>query len=194
MSGARVTLLAFCLAVPAVSSAAEDAVAKSTSIAEGVPNFREVAPGVYRGGHPTAAGWEFLRSKGVKTVVKLHLPSEGSDDEAAALGMTVIDASGPPATIKDVFGAPKPERLGLAVESLRDESLRPIFVHCLHGEDRTGLIVGFYRVLHDGKTKEVAYKEMRLYGFHRSLRGLRAVWKRFNGRSIPGLRRKGENE
>lgn len=189
MSGARVALLAFCLAVPAVSRAAEDAVAKSTSIAEGVPNFLEVAPGVYRGGHPTSAGWAYLKAKGVRTVVRLHLPSEGSDDEAEALGMTVIDASGPPATIKDVFGAPKPERLKLAVESLNDESLRPVYVHCLHGEDRTGLIVGLYRVLHGGQTKVAAYREMRRHGFHRSLRGLRAVWKRFDGRSIPGIPR-----
>ncbi|MBI2387006.1 MAG: tyrosine-protein phosphatase [Elusimicrobia bacterium] len=189
MSGPRIALtLAFCLAVPAVARAADETVAPSTSTAEGVPNFREVSPGVYRGGHPTAAGWAFLRGKGVRTVVKLHLASEGSDDEAAALGMTVIDASGPPATIKDVFGAPEPERLMLAVESLRDESLRPVYVHCLHGEDRTGLVVGLYRVLHDGKTKAAAYREMRLHGFHRSLRGLRAVWKRFNGRSIPGVR------
>lgn len=151
-----------------------------------IPNFREVAPGVYRGGHPTTEGWELLKEKGVKTVVRLHLESEGDDKEAAALGMTVIDASGPPATLKDVFGAPKPERLKLAVAALNDESLRPVYVHCLHGEDRTGLIVALYRVLHDGKTKAEAYKEMQKHGFHRSLRGLRAVWKRFDGKSIPG--------
>lgn len=154
---------------------------------EGIPNFREVAPGVYRGGHPNAEGWAYLKAKGVRTVVRLHLPSEGSDDEAEALGMTLIDASGPPATVKDVFGAPKPERLKLAVDSLRDESLRPVFVHCLHGQDRTGLIVGLYRVLHDGRTKDAAYEEMHRHGFHRSLRGLRTVWKRFNGKSIPGV-------
>lgn len=154
---------------------------------EGIPNFREVSPGVYRGGHPTSAGWAYLKAKGVKTVVKLHLPSEGSDDEAVGLGMTVIDASGPPSTLEDVLGAPKPDRIKLAVESLRDESLRPVYVHCLHGEDRTGLIVGLYRVLHDGRTKDAAYKEMRLYGFHRSLRGLRKVWRRFDGKSIPGV-------
>lgn len=162
------------------------ATAQAQELSTGVPNFREVAPGVYRGGHPTAEGWGFLKEKGVKTVVRLHLSSEGDDKEAAALGMTVIDASGPPSTLKDVFGAPKPERLKLAVAALNDESLRPVYVHCLHGEDRTGLIVGLYRVLHEGRTKAEAYQEMRKLGFHRSLRGLRAVWKRFDGKSIPG--------
>lgn len=181
--------LVLCLLSAGLGRAAEAPVAASSATVEGIPNFREVAPGVYRGGHPTAAGWAYLKAKGVKTVVRLHLPSEGSDDEAEALGMALIDASGPPATIKDVFGAPKPERIKLAVDSLRDESLRPVYVHCLHGQDRTGLIVGLYRVLHDGRTKDAAYAEMRLHGFHRSLRGLRGVWKRFNGRTIPGVER-----
>lgn len=179
--------IALALLLCAASAAAEAPVAPSSAAVAGIPNFREVAPGVYRGGHPTAEGWAYLKAKGVRTVVRLHLPSEGSDDEAEALGMTLIDASGPPATVKDVFGAPTPERLKLAVDSLRDESLRPVYVHCLHGQDRTGLIVGLYRVLHDGRTKDAAYEEMRRHGFHRSLRGLRTVWKRFNGKSVPGV-------
>ena len=153
---------------------------------EAIPNFREVSPGVYRGGHPTKEGWALLKSKGVKTVIKLHTPGEGDDAEAAALGMTVIDASGPPATIKDVLGAPKPERIKLAVESLANSKNRPVYVHCLHGQDRTGLIVGLYRVLHEGLTKEAAYAEMLEIGFHPSLRGLRKIWKRFDGKAVPG--------
>lgn len=150
----------------------------------GVPNFREVIPGVYRGGQPTSEGWAYLKEKGVKTVVRLHLDSEGSDEEAVKLGMTVVDASGPPSEIGDVFGAPKPERIRLAVETLRDEKLRPVFVHCLHGQDRTGLIVGFFRVLHDGFTKKAAYAEMRKHKFHPALRGLHEAWERFDGKTL----------
>ena len=158
---------------------------RPSSSANGIPNFHEVGLGVYRGGQPTPAGWAFLKLKGVKTVVKLDLASEGSDEEAAKLGMTVIDASGPPSDLGDVLGAPKPERIRLAVETLRNESLRPIFVHCFHGQDRTGLIVGLYRVLHDHRTKKAAYKEMQKNGFHRSLHGLREVWEHFDGKTLP---------
>ncbi|MBI3549255.1 MAG: tyrosine-protein phosphatase [Elusimicrobia bacterium] len=158
----------------------------SDTAPHGVPNLVEVAPGVYRGGQPTTAGWAFLKSRGVRTVVKLNFASEGSDGEAQRLGMRVIDASGPPSEVRDVLERPNPERVRLAVDSLRDETLRPVFVHCLHGQDRTGLIVGLYRVLHDGFTKKAAYREMRKLGYHRSLRGLREFWEEFDGKAIRG--------
>ena len=179
-----VTGLALCL-LGGAGCRSDAARAPSDAPAAAIPNFHEVEPGVYRGGQPTKAGWVYLKAKGVRTVVKLDLPSEGSDDDARALGMTVIDASGPPSDLRNMFGAPKPERIRLAVDSLSDETLRPIFVHCSHGEDRTGLIVGFYRVLHDHQPKELAYAEMRAHGFHRSLRGLRTLWKRFDGKTLP---------
>ena len=151
----------------------------------GIPNFRVVTSGVYRGGQPTAEGWAYLKSKGVKTVVMLHLPSEGTDEEAAKLGMTVVDASGPPSDLGNILGAPKPERIRLAVETLQNESLWPVYVHCLHGQDRTGLIVGLFRVLHDHYTKEMAYKEMRANKFHPALHGLHEIWERFDGKTLP---------
>lgn len=151
-----------------------------------IPNFHEVSTGVYRGGQPTTEGWAFLKSKGVKTVVKLNFESEGSDKEAEALGMTVIDASGPPSELKNMFRAPKPEKIRLAIEALRDRKNRPIYIHCLHGQDRTGLVVALFRVIEEGRTKAEAYKEMRKLGFHRSLRGLHEMWESFNGKSLPG--------
>jgi protein tyrosine/serine phosphatase len=154
----------------------------------GIPNFRVVDAEVYRGGQPTAEGWAYLKSRGVKTVVKLDLISEGSDEAAANLGMTVVDASGPPSSYLDVYGAPKPERIRLAVSTLQDENLRPVFVHCLHGQDRTGLIVGLFRVLTDHYPKPMAYKEMRENGFHPALHGLHEIWENFDGKSLPAGR------
>lgn len=153
--------------------------------APGVPHFMEVSPGVYRGGQPTSEGWIFLRSKGVKTVVKLDLPAEGTDEGAQEAGMTVVDASGPPSELSNVFGAPTNENLAKAVRSLRDKSLRPVFVHCAHGDDRTGLVVGMYRVLEEGWSKPRAYDEMRANGFHPVLRGLHAAWERFDPHAPP---------
>ena len=50
------------------------------------------------------------------------------------------------------------------------------YVHCEHGQDRTGLTIGIYRVQHDGWTKEKAYNEMIAHGFHKSLHGLDDFW------------------
>lgn len=159
------------------------------TVTNGISNFKEVAPGIYRGGQPTDEGWAYLHSKGVKTVIKLDLVSEGSDEKAIGYGMTVVDASGPPSTQAnspfEFTKAPDPVRIRLAVQSLADPKLQPVYVHCSHGEDRTGLVVGLYRVIHDGWTKERAFEEMKANGFHSSLSGLLKVWSDFDGKTLP---------
>lgn len=46
-----------------------------------------------------------------------------------------------------------------AVSLLQNESLHPIYVHCRHGRERTGLIIAAYRV-RTGTSVEAAYNEM----------------------------------
>jgi protein tyrosine/serine phosphatase len=152
----------------------------------GLMNFQKVEDGIYRGGQPTSKdSWAYLKSLGIKTVIKLDLAAEGSDEEAGTLDMAVVDASGPPSNASDFLKAPKPEKIKLALDKLKNKSLRPVYVHCLHGEDRTGLIVGLYRVLNNGYTKEQAFKEMLDNGFHTSLHGLNEVWEKFDGKTLP---------
>ena len=156
----------------------------------GVSNFHVVSHHIYRGGQPTPDGWKALQTLGVKTVIRLDFPAEGANDEEQIavldLKMKVVDASGSPSTLFDKGQAPTPEKIRLAIERLGDRSLQPIYVHCLHGQDRTGLIVGFYRVLHDHYSKEEAYQEMLDYGFHPDLfPGLVKVWEDFDGKTLP---------
>ncbi|WP_411712908.1 protein-tyrosine phosphatase family protein [Neisseria wadsworthii] len=48
----------------------------------------------------------------------------------------------------------------------------PVSVHCYHGADRTGLIVGRYRIIYQGWPVEAAKQEMQQgpYGYH-------SIWK-----------------
>jgi len=180
------TALACCATILQADTSTDANAAMAAEAAKnGVPNFHVVDVGVYRGGQPTAAGWAYLKSKGIKTDVKLDLASEGSDNEAARLGMTVVDASGPPSDLKNFFEAPTRDRIRLAVRTLEDASSRPVYVHCLHGQDRTGLVVGLYRVHHDHYTKSKAFKEMRNLGFHWEFLGLLDLWEDFDGRALP---------
>lgn len=57
------------------------------------------------------------------------------------------------------------------------------YVHCERGQDRTGLIVGVYRVKVEHWTKADAYQEMLKHGFHPILRGLCWSWQE-DGRCI----------
>lgn len=172
-------------------------------------NFYEVVPGgIFRGGQPTRAQMETLiKEKKIKTVVKLDLKSEervdatdNFDEEAVVkeLGIAIVDASTPPSTLTlpNSFRDPDYNKIRLAVETLEDESKWPIYVHCKHGQDRTGLVVGLFRVLNANKNihKDInaAYQEMKDYKFH-PLPGLLEYWRKFeklNGKELPKSERR----
>jgi len=155
------------------------------NVSHGIPNFTAVSPGIYRGGQPDEEGWAYLKKLGVKTVIKLNYEYEGSDREAAELGMTIVDASMPPSNYADFYRTPPAEKIRTALQILRDEGTHPVYVHCLHGQDRTGLVVGIYRVLQEHYTKEKAYQEMLDNNFHSWFPGLSGFWEQFNGRDLP---------
>jgi tyrosine-protein phosphatase SIW14 len=56
------------------------------------------------------------------------------------------------------------------VESLRilKNGAKPIIVHCKHGSDRTGVVMGMYRIIFENWSKEEALDELQNggYGFH----------------------------
>lgn len=145
-------------------------------LTHGVPNFATVEPGVYRGGQPTEAGWKYLKSIGVSYDVKLNTWDEASDLGAFAAGMFVQD-DGIIDFWEQTLGRPNGYAVDSAVQSLINKGNHPgIFIHCEHGQDRTGLVVAIYRVRVCGWSKADAEKEMLARGFHKDLRGLWDFW------------------
>ncbi len=142
-------------------------------VVNGVPNFAEVAAGIYRGGQPNAQGWQFLRALGVTNIVKLN--REVVDQPAD--GMNVYSIPLPPATIWELFQKPCSNDVVRAVQAMK---LRGTYVHCRHGRDRTGLVVGCYRMWIDGWNEAAAAREMDAMGFRWSIPGLNAFWKSAN--------------
>jgi hypothetical protein len=135
----------------------------------GIPNLAEVEPGVWRGGQPTEAGWLWLQEQGVKSVVKLDTLGEGNDSPARELGMTV--SCYPINFCEQVCTRPRPCQLEQAVQHIHSGT----YIHCKHGQDRTGLAVACYR-LKEGWSKKDAEKEMMQHGFHKMLQGLYGCW------------------
>jgi tyrosine-protein phosphatase SIW14 len=138
----------------------------------GIPNLNTVSSTqhIYRGGQPTNEGWDYLKSLGVTTVIKLNELSEGSDAYAESIGMKVYYY---PFSISQQIG------LKVIPDSLVNGAVNKIsnntYIHCEHGQDRTGLIVACYR-LKTGYTKEQAQQEMLQLGFHKLLIGLWDYW------------------
>ena len=144
--------------------------ASVTPSTNGIPHFRLVEqPSIYRGGQPDLAGWKWLKGAGVSNVVKLNEQDEASDKPAIALGMKLNYF--PVDTLQQLLSGPDRAAMCSAVGKISPGT----YVHCEHGEDRTGLVIGLYR-LTEGTNAAAAWSEMIEYGFHPALLGLKGFW------------------
>ena len=136
--------------------------------------FFEVSPGIYRSAQPQVDDMQDLKELGIKTILTL------SDDMAAvtaerraARALGIVFISHP----MDGFWAPEDSHVDATLAVLKDTNNYPILVHCKHGQDRTGVIIGLHRVLAEGWQPEHAYEEMLDRGFHRILIFLKGYFK-----------------
>lgn len=154
----------------------------------GIPNLFAVEQDILRGGTPTADGWTYLKGQGITDVVKLNTEAESTDSVAEALGMVIHRFPIP--WWRQVFLRPSQADMIAAVACIKPHT----FIHCgsdartaspdaqedntQGGEDRTGLVVGCFR-LSQGWTKADAYAEMISHTFHPALQGLQVRVSRF---------------
>jgi protein tyrosine/serine phosphatase len=159
-----------------------------TKYVHNVPNLVQVSPGLWRSGQPVNdADWKYLHDElGITQDVKLNFESEGSDDGAVRAGMTVHVLSIQPEGDKDLldnltntFVSPDRGNITEAERVIRGGG--GVLVHCTHGQDRTGLVLGIHRAEDEGWTKDAAYEEMLEHGFHPELHGLHEFWETFGG-------------
>jgi protein tyrosine/serine phosphatase len=130
-----------------------------------LPNFHEVHPYLYRGGEPTKAGLLKLKEMGIATIIDLRGSPEqvyNEEREAKALGMKTVNL---PMSSKAPTNKQVKTFLSQVESAAAASSSGPVFVHCAHGSDRTGCMVGIWRVTHEGWNYDKAYQEMRRYYF-----------------------------
>jgi tyrosine-protein phosphatase SIW14 len=138
---------------------------KAAVVRPDLPNFHEVQPFLYRSGEPSPAGLKNLKEMGVRTVIDLRAPSERHFDEeklAGIIGLNYINLvmTSEPPTQKQV------DTFISEVKKAKDnQAAGSVLVHCAHGSDRTGCMVGIWRVSQEGWNYEDAYAEMRKYWF-----------------------------
>jgi protein tyrosine/serine phosphatase len=128
--------------------------------------FHQVNSDLYRGGRPNAEGLKALADLGVKTILNIDNDSASIAEEtriAESLGLREISIplSG--------FWTPSDADVDRILAVMADPANAPIYIHCQHGHDRTGLLVGLYRIEIDHWTVADAWTEMLDLGFHRSL-------------------------
>ncbi len=133
--------------------------------APGVHNFTEVDEHIFRGGQPTQEGLKSLAKLGVKTIIDLRgNEQQGEKQEVEALGMKYLHFAMP------ALAAPTDERVAEVLKVLEDPAMStdwPVFIHCMRGKDRTGVIVACYRIKHQGWDNQKALEEAKQHGLSR---------------------------
>jgi protein tyrosine/serine phosphatase len=126
-----------------------------------IDNFGKISPTYYRGAQPKGRDYTDLAALGVKTLINLTSddasPDEKSMAEKAGLGYFQI-----PMTTHVV---PTVAQLAEFMKIVNDPAKQPVYVHCVGGKHRTGVMTAAYRMSHDGWTAERAFNEMKQYKF-----------------------------
>jgi Dual specificity phosphatase, catalytic domain len=128
----------------------------------GIPDFVEITPFLFRGSVPTHEGLQALARSGIQIIVDTRVNWTAKErKEARKLGMRYVKISW-----RCPF--PKDKVFARFLKLLRDNPGKKVYVHCLLGDDRTGMMIAAYRMADEGWTAEEAIREMRQYGFTKS--------------------------
>jgi len=146
-----------------------------------LPNFRHVNERLTAGAQPESGGIKKLAELGIKTIVNLRGEDERTRSEEAdakALGLRYYSVPMPG------LSRPSDEQVARVMAILDSEENWPVFVHCKRGADRTGTIIGCYRIAHEGWTADRALSEAKQYGMSWLERGMREYISDYHRRQI----------
>lgn len=128
----------------------------------------QVTPLIWRSGRPTQQALTDLYARGVRTIINLEDDPDVVAAEAAyAKKQGFVYYSYPTGS----FWQPEDKAMNEILQILRTTHVQ-VLVHCYHGEDRTGLVIGLERVLLEKWQTAQAHDEMLSLGFHEILLGL----------------------
>jgi tyrosine-protein phosphatase SIW14 len=136
----------------------------NASTEELLPNFHKVNEKLYRGGQPSKGAMKELAALGIKTVVNLRGEDEETRAEALEARAAGLRYHSEPLP---VYRRPNKRQVERVLSLIKDPQNWPVFVHCRHGEDRTGVIIAAYRISREGWSSEAARKEAKRYGMSR---------------------------
>jgi protein tyrosine/serine phosphatase len=126
-----------------------------------IDNFARVNAQYYRGAEPDDDQYARLAALGIKTIVDLRGDDTDVGDQRLAEGSGMKYTHMPMTTHQ----APTVEMIRTFLGIVGDPANQPVYVHCVGGRHRTGVMTAVYRMTHDGWTAEQAFKEMKQYKF-----------------------------
>jgi len=148
-------------AVLLVAALASPAAARANLSQVRIDNFGQVNDNYYRGAQPEGRDYSDLAAIGVKTLVNLTSddadPGERAMAERAGMGYFQIPMT--------THQPPTAAQLTEFMRIVNDPANQPVYVHCVGGRHRTGVMTAAYRMSEDGWTADRAFKEMKDFKF-----------------------------
>jgi protein tyrosine/serine phosphatase len=138
----------------------------------GLKNFAVVSEALSRGAQPTAEGFAELKRRGVKTIVNLR-SAHTDREKLAGTGLQYVE-------IPCHAWHPELDDVLKFLKVALDPKNQPVFVHCEHGSDRTGMMVAVYRIVEQDWTSDDAVKELPTFHFHPIFGEVVAYLKKFD--------------
>ena len=154
-------LVRFYTAVLAVVALAASASASANLSQVRIDNFGRVNDNYYRGAQPDGRDYADLAAIGVKTLVNLTSddadPGERAMTERAGMHYFQIPMT--------THQPPTAAQLAEFMRIVNDPANQPVYVHCVGGRHRTGVMTAAYRMSEEGWTADRAFKEMKDFKF-----------------------------
>lgn len=126
-----------------------------------IDNFGRISDTYYRGAQPEGRDYADLAKLGVKTVINLTSDDALAEEPGlvAKAGMKYVAI---PMTTRV---APTQAQLEQFLKIVNDPASQPVYVHCVGGRHRTGVMTAVYRMNQDSWTADKAFDEMKQFKF-----------------------------
>ena len=126
-----------------------------------IDNFGRINEHYYRGALPDAQDLADLARLGVKTTIDLTNGDGDSREQqlAEAAGIKFVKIA------MNTRVVPTLEQIQTFLSIVNDPANQPVYVHCVGGKHRTGVMTAIYRMVQDSWTPAQAFKEMKTYEF-----------------------------
>jgi protein tyrosine/serine phosphatase len=162
VQGLRNNILArYVAAILVVLSLSIPTIAQNGAANIQIKNFGRINEHYYRGGQPEGRDYADLAALGVKSVINLI------GDEVQANEQSMVEKNGmhyfyiPMTTHKE----PTTAQIAQFLSIVNDPVNQPVYVHCVGGKHRTGVMTAVYRMNQDKWNADKAFEEMKQYKF-----------------------------
>ena len=126
-----------------------------------IDNFGRINEHYYRGAQPTGQDFADLAKLGIKTLIDLTNGDGDSSEQrlAEGAGMKFFNIA------MSTRVVPTVEQIATFLKIVNDPANQPVYVHCVGGKHRTGVMTAIYRMTSQKWVADQAFKEMKSYKF-----------------------------